>query len=255
MNFTCEYCDKQFANNSNLLRHVKTCQTKSIINSENEIMSRFIKQFIEMKKEMISLKEETVQNTNKINMLEEENKELKTQVSQLTTIKQPSTLVNQGTIINGDQNNYHIYVNINTEQKPLNFGNEQTTHIPKKAIQRLVDKYGFSKVLTDIVRRIYNDPKFPMNMTVKLCPCDDPACMVVAVHTEGEWRKKDMNGVAKPMQQKISDLLMDKCPDELFKEGTKINKFDNELCESEISKNYDVKAIKSGLLANQIIVN
>lgn len=250
MNFICEYCDKQFANNSNLRRHVKTCQTKNEINSENEVMSRFIKQFIEMKKEMIKNTQKISILEDEVNAIKEENKELRAQMLQLAT-KQPS-LVNQGTIINGDQNNYHIQVNINMEQKPLNFGHETTDHISKKTIQRLIDKYGFSKVITNIVQRIYNDPKFPMNMTIKLCPCNDLMCFVVAVHMEDEWRKKSIDDIAKLVYRKISDYLSQVTPEELYKEGTKINKFDNELCEAEISKNFDVKAIKSGLISKEI---
>ncbi len=248
LNKECPNCLKTFSTASSCRRHSKTCQTKTTADADNEIMTRFIKQFIEMKKEMISLKEE-------VNSIKEENKELKAQMLQLTSLKPSSTLVNQGTIINGDQNNYHIQVNINMEYKPVNFGNEQTDHITQKTVQRLVERYGFAKVLTDLVQRIYNDPKYPMNMTLKLCPCNDPLCLVVAVHIEDEWRTKSFDEMLRLVYRKISDFLTQVCLEEVYTEGTKINKFDNELCDGESTKIYDIKAVKSGLRSNQIIVN
>lgn len=250
MDKDCPNCFKTFSTVSSCRRHVKTCQKTDELDQKTVML--ILEQFKNLRKEMISLKEETIRNTDKIHVLEEENKQLKAQMLQISSTKQASTLVNQGTIINGDQNNYHIQVNINLEHKPLNFGRETTDHISKKTIRKLVDKYGFSKVLADIVKQIYNNPKIPANMTIKLCPCNDPTCMVVAVHVDDEWRKKDLPEVAEPMQQKISDMFMDICPEDVFEEGTKLNKFDNELCATSSSKNYDIKAIKSGLISKEI---
>lgn len=234
---TCTFCKKEFSRTDNARRHETKCKTKTFLQDNN---------LLELIKDLI-LKQAKLEEKNML--LQEEVKCLKSQLATTSSDNSNNNIINN-TVNSNNTNNYHLTFNINLSDTPLPFGHENLSHITHQVVERLVNRYSFPKVLSTLVQRTYNNPKFPKNQNVKLCPCND-LCNVVAVYLDSSWLSMPIDDIAKKIISKLNDhccLFHD-----VIGSGNKIESFvDSFLVDSENNKAFT--PIIEGLHSSSLVL-
>lgn len=214
-NRQCIYCNKVFANISNCYRHQKEyCKERKKIEDGKEIIFKNLLERLDK-----------IESDNKT--ITQENKFLKSQISNTTNINNNSTIKD-----NTIQNN--IYNNI----KIVAYGKEDMSKITKREWKNLLCKrYRSIEELTDMVHFSKNKPE---NHNIYI---PNIKSRYIMVYDGKKWNLKDRTNVLDDLYDEKAYIIFDKF-DELKSELTFhiVNKF------NEIKNEYDKEEIKSVLM-------
>ena len=157
-NFSCNFCNKIFFNNSNLNKHLKnnSCKVKKLQDEEKENIFKIL----------LAKDEELKTQKEFINKLDENNKELKEYIKNISNInldlnnkvnklieKISIGNINKGVINNNNNNINNIII---TTDQLCNFGSEDIKQIDTKLFSNINGKIG-KHIFIECAKNIYNN--------------------------------------------------------------------------------------------------
>ncbi len=188
--FNCTYCGKKLSRQDSLLRHLDNCKIKK---EDDDNKKNIFELLLEEEKKRNDLL------NNKLNIIENDNKELKNQLLDLTkTIKELSN--KSSTVIN----NYGNVNNNNNITIPLDklskFGKEDLTKITQKEFLKIKNYQGVA-IFLETAKLIYNNHS--MNKTVYVADYSRKKAMI----WNGErWVLTCLEEVLDVMKERIRTL-------------------------------------------------
>jgi hypothetical protein len=199
LSFTCNFCNNNYNNKSNLRRHIKSyCDVKKeLINSREKLINE--KQLL-----LINIDEN---NNMKLEMekLKKENKKLK----QLCNNNKQKTNINNGTI-----NNETVNINNNNINIQINpFGKEDLSHISLHDYKKILS--GFFPGFYKFIEKVHFDDNMPENHNVYVTNLNSKYAYV---YENGQWNAKQKNQIIDKIISNKYTLLDIKC-DELEDNG------------------------------------
>ena len=232
--YKCPECNILFSKNSNLHRHKKICKIK--IKKENEVKEKIFKQLLEEMKEQ----------NKKLEIIIEENKELKNKVQKIENKN-----INNGTINTNnntlDQSNITNNINIQL----VAYGKEDYEKLTDKEYQIIINK-GFKSV-QELVKNLHFNKNRPENHNIYISNIRDNNVMI---YDGRKWQLRNRKETIEELYIAKKDILVDKF-DELLNKLPEhaINKFErfiNDEQENEI-KNGIIQELKLILYNNKNI--
>ena len=224
--FKCNFCGKNFSRKYNLNRHIDDyCKIKKQQDSEKEGIFQ--------------------QLLDKMNKLEEQNKQLQNEIQNIRSTKNINNgLINNNKNNNNNINSHNTINNNNIEIKLLAFGNEDLSYITDNRYKNIINK-GF-KSIQEFVTNIHFNKNNPQNHNVYISNMRDNCAMV---YDGDKWELRDRTDILDDMYESKRDILEDKF-DELLNDLPKhaINKFSrflNDQQDDKVIKNIkkDIKFI------------
>jgi hypothetical protein len=186
LKYVCD-CGKSFTLSTNLTRHRKNCNQRSIPLQDNTSqVETLINENNEMK-EIISKKDEEMRE------LKDEMDELRKKVEMLFASSSCNTTNN---------NNTHIETQNNIENQNViivnNFGNENTDYLSDKGITKLMSRNGPYVCIPKLIRSIHFHPKHPENHNIQVTNIGKN---YAKIFTDNKWEVRNKN-------RTIDDLIV-----------------------------------------------
>lgn len=242
----CLFCNKDFSNKTNLLRHINNnCTENKDFNNKklciNEDINRIINDNKELQENINKLEEDKnkIIIEQQIKQKDDEIKKLKECMEKMIDNQSKNINITNNKVINNKIINNNLVVNINS------FGKETLKHITLDDYKKFLS--GFFPGFIKYIEKIHFDEKAPENHNIYITNLKSK---YIHIFENNQWMTKAKSDIIDKFIEKKYGMLIDKC-EELEENNEISNKISEEF--SQFMKNYEDEEAKRNT-KNKIIM-